>query len=136
MSKFAEASAGAADGSDAEVDRFGRAVRCVAAAVVGEDLGLPGADGLGQSGEFGDLGVGAVSVEGGESAPCGALTGGAVHVSKELLGDESGPDLVLGVAGGQAGLDAGPAPLREPLGPHEQQPADPLEGVSGPASLS
>lgn len=99
--------------------------------MVGEDLALPGADGRGQPAQRGHLGSTAVGIELGQPSSSGTHAGRRVHVSEELLGHQGGRHLVFGVAGGHSGVDVGPAPFREPLGPDQQQPPDVINEVIG-----
>jgi hypothetical protein len=61
-----------ADFLDQQVDCFGGAVRGPVGVVIGQDLGFPGADGVGQGEDLGDVVVGgAVEVEPEQGGPGG-----------------------------------------------------------------
>ena len=58
--EVAESVSDSLDLLDEQVDRFGGAVGHAAGVEVGQQFWVPGVDGAGQPGEFGDVGVGAV----------------------------------------------------------------------------
>jgi len=61
---------------------------------------------------------------------------GQVHVANFLLCHPAVADLVVGVTGGQGGVEALPAALVEALGAHEQQLAHAVERIVGPSAMS
>lgn len=66
--------------------------------VVVEDLFLPGRDGLGQPGELGDISLGCVLVESDQLPTGGVQVLGGVHLTQQLLAEDPGPTLAVGVA--------------------------------------
>ena len=102
-----------------------------AGTVPAEDLVLPAADGGGEATEFDDVGCAAVRVEAFETTACPAFRRRGVHLAQQLLfGEVGGADLTGGIARRQPCLDAGPAPVGQPLVSDEQLAADPIERLA------
>src|SRR5690606_15758510 len=83
---------------DEHVGVLGSAVGGSAGAVVGEDQLGPATDSHGEATEFWDVGVGAEDIEGDHAAAGVGLVDGGEHFTQQLLGDEAGCDLPVGVA--------------------------------------
>jgi hypothetical protein len=95
-----------------------------------QDLVLPPADGGGEATEFDDVGGAAVRVEALKTTACPAIRRGGVHLALQLLGEVDGADLTGVIARRQPCLDAGPAPVGQPLVSHEQLAADSRERLA------
>lgn len=90
-------------------------------------------DGAGQAVQLTDAGVGADGVEGEQPRPGLREVDGAVDVAELLGGDPRAGDLTAVVAGVQAGAQAGVAGQGVALGAAEQDPPDPVQGVTASA---
>ncbi len=117
-----------------EIDRFSGAIGG-AGRVVGEDLGAPAGDRLGQAVKLGDGRPSALGPEDVEETSGFAGVVRRVHLPQALFGQQGVEHLVSGVAGSEAGLEAGTAVLGMALDATEQQAADLVEGVTRAPSM-
>ena len=83
--------------------------------VVVEDLGFPSGDGLGQPGELGNVGLGSVLVEGDQLPSGGMQILGCVHLTEELLAEDAGPTLAVGIADIERTKQLVPLAIRQAL---------------------
>jgi len=97
--------------------------------VPGEHLGLPAADGAGQSSELSNLGVAAVVVEPPQAIVCVDHVGGGVDLTQQLLGQVGGGHLAGGVASLEQHQHVLEGPRTETVMGGQQSPADPIERV-------
>jgi hypothetical protein len=104
--------------------------------VEGQDLGLPGAHGAGQSGQLSDLDAIAPPVEAvqGGAGRCCADRG--VDGPQQLLALPGRGDLTGGISSRQAGPQPHPSPLGELLGGGQQQLADAVQRVTLATSMA
>ena len=91
--------------------------------VVVEDLGLPSGDGLGQPGELGNVGLGSVLVEGDQLPSGGMQILGCVHLTEELLAEDAGPTLAVGIADIERTKQLVPLAIRQALPAPGHQPS-------------
>ena len=121
---------------DQQVHRFGGAVADAAGGEVGQKLIPPGLDRGGQAAQLWNTGVGAVHEPFVEPClGCGAA-GRGVDPSEVLGRDPGEPDLLIDVAGVQAGQQPRPGMLAQVLGTAAKDAADGVERVVSPSSVS
>src|SRR5690606_6404390 len=135
VGEVAVAAAGALDLLDEQVRRFDGAV-AGAGVVVGDDLGPPPSQGLGETSQFG-AGFGLGAPGDGVVDPFSGEVGvvGGVDRTVLLLGDTAVPNFVVGVAGVEGGVEALPAGFVDAFGAEEQQLADVIERITLPAPM-
>ena len=119
---------------DAQVQAFGRPVRC-AGGVAGEDLGAPRGEGAAQGADLFDLVLGAAGDDLVEEHGGGVGIAGEVDVAHRLFGQPRPEDLVVGVTHAQAEQHPVMAPLVESFVAGEKQLADAVERVVLAASM-
>lgn len=105
-------------------------------AVVGEDLFGPAADVPGKTGQFGNLGVGAVDVEADHRSSSAGLVCGGVNVSEELFSHPGGSDLTIGIADLEQRSHPGEPFIAETSVARQQDPTGPIQRVGLAAPMS
>ena len=114
---------------DDAVDGFGSAVVRAACGEVGQELGLPGAQGAAQAGDLGDrAGVEGVDDLDRDRPPLGEILG-VVGRPELLVAAPRDGDLVVRVAGLQAGLEPFDLTVGEPFDSGAEDVADLVERV-------
>lgn len=121
---------------DQQVDRLGGAVGGGGGGEVGEQLGLPGLDGAGESFDLGAAGGGGGGVEVVQPAAGVALVAGAVDVAQLLQGDPGAAEFAGRVADAEAGQQLLVLLGGQPLGAAAQQPADAVERIAAAAPVT